>query len=216
MLVFYRRTLDGVLRHQFVTLLVFFATMAATRLSLRGDPQGLLPHSRHGTGHGFRRGRPRHLAAGDGAADGGARRGGAGGPRRGGRGLGHGQHGERADRQYRTFLHRAQAARSTHSHGERHHQPLAPEACQSGRREPRAAAVAGHHRRRPRRPRPIPIHAARRQHRRAQRMGAEGPGQAAARCPNSPTLQATSRATRRSSWSASIATRRRASAFSPR
>jgi hydrophobe/amphiphile efflux-1 (HAE1) family protein len=42
-LAFYRRTLDGVLRHQFLTLLVFFATMAATIYLYVVIPKGFFP-----------------------------------------------------------------------------------------------------------------------------------------------------------------------------
>ena len=78
-------------------------------LSVRGYPQGFLPAAGHGTRKRICRGRPRHLTAGDGAADGESRRGGGTRPRRGGSRLGHGQ---RADGQYRPFFHCPQAPRS--------------------------------------------------------------------------------------------------------
>jgi hydrophobe/amphiphile efflux-1 (HAE1) family protein len=43
MLSFYRRTLDGVLRHQPITLAVFFATMALTGALLYYTPKGFFP-----------------------------------------------------------------------------------------------------------------------------------------------------------------------------
>ncbi len=43
MLAFYRRTLDVVLRHQAITLLVFFATMALTGVMLVYTPKGFFP-----------------------------------------------------------------------------------------------------------------------------------------------------------------------------
>ena len=52
---FYRRTLDVVLRHQFLTLMVFFATMALTHPSLCDHPQGLLPDPGHRPRHRLRR-----------------------------------------------------------------------------------------------------------------------------------------------------------------
>ena len=43
---FYRRTLDIALRFQFITLMVFLATVALTVLSVRHHPQGVLPRRR--------------------------------------------------------------------------------------------------------------------------------------------------------------------------
>ena len=41
----YRRGLDLVLRHRFVTLMSFFATIALTAVLFVADPQGLLPNA---------------------------------------------------------------------------------------------------------------------------------------------------------------------------
>ncbi len=56
----YRRGLDVVLRHQFMTLLVFLATVAYDRRAVRDDAEGLFPDPghRHDAGHfGSRPGR---------------------------------------------------------------------------------------------------------------------------------------------------------------
>ena len=55
MLSFYRRTLDIVLRHQRITLGVFFATMALTVVHGHPDPEGLLPDPGHRDDLGLRR-----------------------------------------------------------------------------------------------------------------------------------------------------------------
>ena len=53
MLGFYRRTLDGVLRHQFLTLLVFFATMAISIYLFVVIPKGFFPIQDTGLVTGF-------------------------------------------------------------------------------------------------------------------------------------------------------------------
>ena len=53
MLAFYRRTLDNVLRHQFMTLIVFFATMAATVYLYVVIPKGFFPIQDTGLVTGF-------------------------------------------------------------------------------------------------------------------------------------------------------------------
>ena len=64
MIRFYERTLDIALRFRFITLMVFFATVALTVGALRHHSQGLLPdpghrhhhrHHRRGAGHVLRR-----------------------------------------------------------------------------------------------------------------------------------------------------------------
>ena len=47
----YERMLAVALRHRFLTLLVFFATLGAHGLSVHRDPQGLLPAAGHGPPH---------------------------------------------------------------------------------------------------------------------------------------------------------------------
>jgi multidrug efflux pump subunit AcrB len=53
MLSFYRRTLDGVLRHPFITLMVFFATMAASVYLYVVVPKGFFPIQDTGLITGF-------------------------------------------------------------------------------------------------------------------------------------------------------------------
>ena len=65
MLAFYRRTLDIVLRHQAITLGVFFATMALTVVMAITIPEGLLPDPGHRPDLGLRRGRAGHVARAD-------------------------------------------------------------------------------------------------------------------------------------------------------
>ena len=74
MLSGYRRTLDVVLRHQAITLGVFFATMALTGLSGDRDAEGLLPDPGHRPDHRRFGGRAGGFAGGDDAAAAGARR----------------------------------------------------------------------------------------------------------------------------------------------
>ena len=57
----YERGLDCVLRHRFMTLCVFFATLAPLRLSVHGDPEGLFPAAGHRPDHRHRRRRAGHL-----------------------------------------------------------------------------------------------------------------------------------------------------------
>ena len=115
MLGFYRRTLDIVLRHQFLTLMVFFATMALTVHLYVIIPKGFFPTQDTGLVTGFAEAAqdvsPQEMARmmvklGD-----------RGGERSGrGRGrLGHGQHRQRPDRQHRPLLHRAETARPAHA-----------------------------------------------------------------------------------------------------
>src|SRR5262249_41119527 len=53
MLSFYRRTLDVVLRHQFITLCVFFATMALSVVLMIQIPKGFFPIQDTGVISGF-------------------------------------------------------------------------------------------------------------------------------------------------------------------
>ena len=111
MLAFYRRTLDIVLRHQPITLGVFFATMALTVVMAIEIPKGFFPIQDTGMIQGFAEAaqetspdemmRLMHEAG---------RRHPARSRRRGLR-LADRPHRQRADRQYRPLLHRAQAAR---------------------------------------------------------------------------------------------------------
>ena len=177
MLGFYRRTLDGVLRHQFLTLLVFLATMAISIYLFVVIPKGFFPIQDTGLVTGFAEFGAGHLPARDVAHDGQARRGGRGRPRCGRVRIGDGKHGQRANSQHRPFLHRTETARSAHGDGDGYHQSAAAEPRAGRGCQPRAAAVTRHHGRRAYRPGPVPVHAARRRPCRAERLGAEDPGE---------------------------------------
>ena len=149
----YRRTLDIVLRHQFLTLMVFFATLALTIHLYVIIPKGFFPTQDTGLVTGFAELAQDVSPQADGADDGQARhRGGERSRRRRG-GLGHGQHRQRPDRQYWPLLHRAETARPTQATASDIINRLRPQLGQSRGREPRAPGVAGYHRRRPHRPR---------------------------------------------------------------
>ena len=62
----YRRGLDIVLRHQFITLLVFLATLACHRRDVRADTEGLFPDPGHRNDFGHLGGRPGRVADEDG------------------------------------------------------------------------------------------------------------------------------------------------------
>ncbi len=101
--------------------------------------------------------------------------------------------------QHRALLPGAEAARRAQSHRDGDHQPAAAATRQDRGRAAVPAAVAGHHRRRPHFRRPIPVHHAGPGVRGAEHLGAENAGQAARRCPNSPTSRPISRPMRRCS-----------------
>ena len=212
MLSFYRRTLDIVLRHQFITLVRLLRHHGVDRGDDRHDPQGLLPDPGHRPDLGLRRGRAGHRARADDAHHPRVRR---RAPARSGRRrlrLVHRQHRRRPDRQYRPLLHRAQAARRARAHVFADHRPAAAAARQGQGREPVPAADAGHHRGRPHLPRQLPVHAAGFQRRRAQRVVGQAAGEDAHAAADRRRRRAISWRMRRSSRSPSIATRRRASA----
>ena len=107
MLSFYRRTLDGVLRHPLITLMVFFATMAASVYLYIAIPKGFFPIQDTGLVTGFAEAgqdiSPQEMARlmvrlGDVVAK-------RSGRRR--RRVSHGQHRQRANRQYRALFRRA-------------------------------------------------------------------------------------------------------------
>ena len=64
----YARGLDLVLRHRFVTLMTFFATIALTGVLFVDDPEGLLPDPGHRPDHRHHGGRTGRLAGRDEAA----------------------------------------------------------------------------------------------------------------------------------------------------
>ncbi len=111
MISFYRRTLDIVLRHQPITLGVFFATMVLTLVLAYFNSQGFLPDPGYRDAPGLRRGRAGDFTERDDAAAAQCRRGAVARPGRRRLRLVHRLHRRRQFRQYRPLLHRAQAAR---------------------------------------------------------------------------------------------------------
>jgi HAE1 family hydrophobic/amphiphilic exporter-1 len=172
MLSFYRRTLDVVLRHQAITLGVFFATMALTVVMTFQIPKGFFPIQDTGMIQGFAEtaqdAPPEQMmrilrefgtvllqdpdVAGFGLFTGSTGTGGANTP------------------QYRAWLHRAQAARRARAHLLANHRPAAAAARQGSRRDAVPAADPRHHHGRPHCPRQFSVHAAGLQRRRTQRM----------------------------------------------
>ena len=109
----YEWTLDSVLRHKFVMLLVTFAHARRQRRALRLHPEGLFPHRGHRLHRRYHRGRRRHLLPGHGGApvEG-------GGDRPQGSGsrlcqLHRRRRRAQSDHQLRPPVHRAQAARAS-------------------------------------------------------------------------------------------------------
>ncbi len=103
--------LDFVLRHRFATLLTFIATVAATGLSVRHHPQGLLPAAGHR--HHLRHdgGRPGRLVPRDVRAAGAARRDRPGRSRRRHDGDGARRRRRQRGAEQRPHVHHAEAAR---------------------------------------------------------------------------------------------------------
>ena len=104
MLSFYRRTLDIVLRHQAITLGVFFATMALTVVMAIDDPEGVFPDPGHRHHHRLCRGRAADFAETDDASDAHARRRNLARSRRRELRLSDRLDRQRADRQYRPLF----------------------------------------------------------------------------------------------------------------
>ena len=95
----------------------------------------------------------------------------------------HHRHGHRRrrlvpDDQQRPHVHHAEAEGRARRLGRRDHRAAAAEARQGRGRHAVPAGGAGHQRRRPVVAHAVPVHAAGRRSRRAERLGAEGPGQA--------------------------------------
>ena len=190
----YERGLDFVLRHRFATLMVFLATVAATGLSLRHHPQGLLPAAGHRHHvRQFRRGAG-HLVRRD---DRSGRRSSARSSRpiRTSRtvamalGAGVGSSAQNNGRMFITLKPRDERDADAFQIIAR----LRPKLAKVEGRAALPAGGAGRHRRRARRAHAVPIHAAGRQSRRTERLGAEDSGQAAAACRNCATSPPTSR-----------------------
>ena len=174
MLSFYRRTLDIVLRHQRDHARRVLRHHGADRGHGDPDPEGLLPDPGHRHDLGLRRGGAGHLARGDDAADAQARRRDPARSRR---------------RRLRLVQPAAPAAPRPPTpaavfivlkpRDERELTSsqiidrLRPQLAKVEGANAVPAADAGHHRRRPHRPRQLPVHAAGRQHRRAERVVAE-------------------------------------------
>ena len=168
----YTRGLDFVLRHQRVTLLVFFATVAATVVLYVDRSQGLLPAAGHRHHRRPLRGRAGHLvrrrwcagstSSTDVIAQRSRRRRAAapalGGSRPINNGIRH---------------HRPEAARRAQGQRRPDHHPAAAEARRGHGRDLLPAGGPGPQRRRPHYAHPVPVHAAGPGPRRAQRLGAE-------------------------------------------
>ena len=178
MLSFYRRTLDGVLRHPLITLMVFFATMAASVYLYIAIPKGFFPIQDTGLVTGFAEAgqdiSPQEMARlmvrlGDVVAK---------DPDIAAVGSAMGSTGSAQTANTGRFFVglKPRDQRSTDASGiiDR----LRPQLAQSRGRQAHASAIAGHHRRRAHRSRTVPIHVTGYGYRRAQRMGAQDSRQA--------------------------------------
>ena len=168
MISFYRRTLDIVLRHQAITLGVFFATMALTIVMAIYIPKGFFPIQDTGLITGFAE------AAQETAPDETMRLMRALGdvilrdPDVQGFGAADRLYRQRADGEYRPLLHHAQAARRAQAQLVADHRSAAAAIGQGARRQPLPAAGPGHQCRRAHRPRQLSVHAAGHQYRRTE------------------------------------------------
>ena len=188
MLHAYERGLDRALRWSKTTLLIFFATLGAVGLSVRHHSEGLLPAAGQRPDHGDLRGRAGHLLRRHEAAPGGTRQDRAGRSRRRQRRDGDRRQRQRAGNNGHMFItlkprdeRNATAqqiiARLRPKLEKVEGARLYMQAAQDVRLGGRADADA------------VRIHAAGRQSRRAERVGAEDPGEdadAAASCATSP------------------------------
>ncbi len=172
----YRRTLEVALRHQAITLGVFFATMALSVVMMIQIPKGFFPIQDTGMLNGLAEAAqevsPMEMMrlqqelgavlmrdpdiAGFRVADRQYRR-----------------QRQRPVREHRPLLHRAQAPRGAHAHRLADHKPAAAAVRAHRGRQHVPAAHPGHHCRRAGGARQLPIHPAGRQHPRAGRMVAE-------------------------------------------
>ena len=166
MLTFYQRTLDIVLRHQPITLAVFFATMALTGAMLYYTPKGFFPIQDIGLINGISEGSqdisPQEMMRLTNELGEVVMR----DPAVAGLRLDGGLDQRRQDREHRQLHHRAQAARGTRRYGRRADRPVAAATRQGHRRQSFPPARAGHHGGRPHRARRLPVHGAGSQHRR--------------------------------------------------
>ena len=213
LLAFYKYTLDIVLRHQAITLGVFFATMALTGVMVYPDPEGLFPDPGYRRDPGLRRNRAGCPAGPDDAHLARVRRSAAAAIRTlPASARSPASTGGANTSKYRSLLHRAQAARRARAHRLAGHRPAAAAARQGTGRDAVPAAGAGHHRRRPHLPRAVSSTRCRIPTSPSSTSGRRNCSKRCARCRSSRTSRATCWPTLRSSRSPSTATRRRASA----
>ena len=179
----YARALDFVLGHQFATLLVFLATVAATVHLFAVIPKGFFPQQDTGMFYGYSEAGQDVSFAEMVAAAGATRRDRAGRPRRR-----HDRDGARRRRrqrgaEQRDHVRNPEAARGTRRRRVPDDRALASQARRRQRREALPASGAGCKSRRALLAHPVPIHDPGRQSRRAQRLGAENSRQAQDRLP---------------------------------
>ena len=172
---------DVVLKHQFITLMVFFATLAATVVLFIVIPKGFFPQQDTGFIFGNAQVVAGLVVRVDEPAHGAVRRHRAPGSRR-----------RPASACSATRRSSTPATSSSRSSRRTRAAPLSadeiiarlrPKLAQGRRRVAADAGGAGHQRRRPPGAHAVPVHADRRQPRRAQRVGAEAAGSASQQLP---------------------------------
>ena len=189
----YERGLDIVLRHRFITLMVFVATLGATGYLFVVIPKGFFPQQDTGIVYG-NSDAPQDISfARDVEDPGTARRHRSGRSRRRDGGDGAGSRRRRHGAEQRPHVHHPQAARRARRRRLPDHH-AAPAPTRQGRgREALSPGRAGRDGRRALRAHPVSVHAAGRQHRRTQHMGAAHSRQASVNCRNCATSRPTSR-----------------------
>ena len=175
MLHAYERGLDLALRWKRTTLLHLLRDGGAVGLSVHHHPEGLLPAAGQRLPDRRVGGVAGHLLCRHEAASGGAQRDRPGRSRRRQHRDVHRRRRHRA--QFRTHVHHAEAARRARRQRAADHRAAAAEARKGRGRPALHAGLAGRPPRRPRHAHAVRIHAAGRQSRRAERVGAEDPGQ---------------------------------------
>ena len=162
---------------QFITLLVFFATVACRSTCSSIIPKGFFPQQDTGLITGTIGGRPGHLLRRDEAASGGSSaRSCMADPDVATIAMAIGGSGSAA--QQRPHVHHAEAAQRAQRVRAADHRPAASQARARSRARACSAGGAGRPRRRPADANAVPVHAAGRQSRRTQRLGAEDPDEA--------------------------------------
>ncbi len=167
----YERGLDLALSWKRTTLLIFFATLALSVYLFVIIPKGFFPQQDNGLITSTSEANAGHLVRGDEGQAGATRQHRAAGPRR--RDRRDGDRRQRPRRQQRQHVHHAEALEGSRRIGPAGHRAAASEAREGRGRPPLYAGSAGRASRRPADPNPVRIHAAGRQSRRAQRVGAE-------------------------------------------